>query len=322
VNTLFRGGTALMVVASFAVAVLCLGPSRAVKNGALRLSGQWAAGAHAACLRGGTFGKTPFWRMAAPTAPRDAPFTPAVLAFLLSRTGLDGEQWDNIMKLISQPAQGRAGWSRLYGHCADVGAARGFAVGLFGATTGGPGDVEPAAPILFREYDAVNGASQPSVAGGLARIGLHGVMQGAVLKVTDSVSAFCGKIHRLHGDVAWREATWRAFYQVHIQDSVQQARLRGFHSALIIGAFVDAALAQAERGDREGLTRLLTRAGGSDDESTFLRRFLGARAHAANGRRGQPTGDGPYRVRRWRQLLNRGEIDLKNADAAVRHVTR
>lgn len=70
-------------------------------------------------------------------------------------------------------------------------------------------------------------------------------MNGSILKIKDTEKVFCGKINKLQNNDAWREAIWQTFYKVYIKYSVQQARQRGFNSALTIGSFVDTALNQA-----------------------------------------------------------------------------
>src|SRR5690242_17676266 len=85
--------------------------------------------------------------------PHDANFSPTTLQFLKRNTGLDGEQWDNIMKLINKPEQDSLNWTNYYGYCEDIGDKRGYTIGIFGATTGGSNDVSPDAPVLFKEYD-------------------------------------------------------------------------------------------------------------------------------------------------------------------------
>jgi chitosanase len=67
-------------------------------------------------------------------------------------------------------------------------------------------------------------------------------MSGAILKITDDSKGFCGKIATLQHDADWREAMWRTFYKIDIRYSVEQARQRGFDSALTIGSSVDTAL--------------------------------------------------------------------------------
>lgn len=108
----------------------------------------------------------------------DDNFSPATLQFLKSKTGLDGEQWNNIMKLVNKAEQDSLNWTEYYGYCEDIDDDRGYTIGIFGATTGGSNDTGPDGPALFKEYDAVKGASNPSVEGGLARIGANGSMKG------------------------------------------------------------------------------------------------------------------------------------------------
>ncbi|WP_261807526.1 chitosanase [Paenibacillus sp. N3.4] len=63
----------------------------------------------------------------------DANFSPTTLQFLKTNTGLDGEQWDNIMKLINKPEQDTLNWTKFYGYCEDIKDNRGYTIGIFGA---------------------------------------------------------------------------------------------------------------------------------------------------------------------------------------------
>ncbi|MDN7804101.1 chitosanase [Burkholderia gladioli] len=251
----------------------------------------------------------------------DANFSPATLQFLKDNTGLDGEQWDNIMKLVNKPEQDSLDWTRFYGYCEDIGDDRGYTMGIFGATTGGPNDGGPDGPALFKAYDAASGASHPSVQGGLARIGAHGSMQGAILKITDSEKVFCGKVKGLQNDAAWREAMWRTFYSVYIQYSVQQARSRGFGSALTIGSFVDTALNQGADGGSNTLQGLLSRSGNSTDEKTFMTSFYAQRTKVVDTHDFNQPPNGKNRVKQWSTLMNQGITSLKNCDADIVKVT-
>ncbi|AXE34633.1 chitosanase [Chromobacterium phragmitis] len=257
----------------------------------------------------------------AKAADHDANFPPDTLKFLKANTGLDGEQWDNIMKLVNKPEQDSLEWTQFYGYCEDIKDKRGYTIGIFGATTGGSNDEGPDGPTLFKEFDASSGASNPSIAGGLARAGVHGSMQGKILKISDSAKAFCGKINALQNNAAWRDAMWNTFYKVYIQYSVQQARQRGFASALTIGSFVDTALNQGAAGDSGTLQGLLSRSGNSADEKTFMTNFYAQRSKIVDTHDYNQPPNGKNRVKQWSTLLNQGETDLKNADAAVRKVT-
>lgn len=73
----------------------------------------------------------------------DANFSPSTLQFLKANTGLDGEQWDNIMKLVNKPEQDSLKWTEFYGYAEDIGDNRGYTIGIFGATTGGSNDTGP-----------------------------------------------------------------------------------------------------------------------------------------------------------------------------------
>ncbi|KJH67790.1 chitosanase [Chromobacterium violaceum] len=257
----------------------------------------------------------------AKAADHDANFPPATLKFLKANTGLDGEQWNNIMKLVNKPEQDSLEWTKFYGYCENIGDKRGYTIGIFGATTGGPNDEGPDGPTLFKEFDASSGASNPSIAGGLARAGVHGSMQGKILKISDSAKVFCDKIGSLQNNPAWRDAMWNTFYKVYIQYSVQQARQRGFSSALTIGSFVDTALNQGATGDSGTLQGLLSRSGNSGDEKTFMTAFYAQRSKIVDTNDYNQPPNGKNRVKQWSTLLNMGETDLKNADAAVQKVT-
>ncbi|MFF2154637.1 chitosanase [Paenibacillus chitinolyticus] len=258
---------------------------------------------------------------AAPASSPDSNFSPATLQFLKSKTGLDGEQWDNIMKLVNKAEQDSLKWTEYYGYCEDIDDDRGYTIGIFGATTGGSNDTGPDGPELFKEYDAVKGAANPSVQGALARIGVNGTMKGSILKINDSEKVFCGKIKSLQNDPAWREAMWHTFYNVYIKYSVEQARQRGFNSALTIGSFVDTALNQGAEGDSGSLKGILAKSGNSTNEKTFMTNFYAKRTLVVDTNEYNQPPNGKNRVKQWSSLLNMGETDLKDADAAVKKVT-
>ncbi|KAG0165687.1 hypothetical protein DFQ28_002029 [Apophysomyces sp. BC1034] len=251
----------------------------------------------------------------------NANFSPKTLQFLKSKTGLDGEQWNNIMKLINKPEQDSLEWTKYYGYCENIHDDRGYTIGIFGATTGGSNDTGPDGPELFKEFDALSGASIPSAEGGLKRIGVHGKMSGSILKISDSSSKFCGKIGALQNNAAWREAMWRTFYKVDIEYSVQQARQRGFNSALTIGSFVDTALNEGADGDKNSLQGLLARSGDSPNEKAFMKRFYAERTKVVDTHDYNTAPNGKNRVKEWSTLMNQGKTDLKNADAAIVKVT-
>jgi chitosanase len=251
----------------------------------------------------------------------DANFSASTLQFLKDKTGLDGEQWNNIMKLISKPEQDSLDWTKYYGYCQNIGDKRGYTIGIFGATTGGPNDTGPDAPELFKQYDAIKGATIPSAEGGLRRTGAPGRMSGSILQVTGSSKEFCGELSKLQNDPAWREAMWRTFYNVYIEYSVQQARQRGFNSALTIGSFVDTALNQGATGDRNSLQGLLSRSGDSPDQKTFMRRFYAERSKVVDTSQYNMSPNGKNRVKQWSTLMEQGQTNLKNADSAIVKVT-
>lgn len=251
----------------------------------------------------------------------DDNFPPSTLKFLKTNTGLDGEQWNNIMKLINKPEQDNLNWTEYYGYVEDIDDDRGYTIGIFGATTGGSNDTGPDGPDLFKEFDAISGSSKPSVEGGLARVGINGKMQGSILKINDSYPVLKKKINGLQNNAAWREAMWRTFYNVYIKYSVQQAKQRGFNSALTIGSFIDTALNHGATGDSNSLQGLLARSGSSNEEKTFMTNFHAKRTLIVDTNRYNTPPNGKNRVKQWSTLLNMGETDLKNADAAIKKVT-
>jgi chitosanase len=255
------------------------------------------------------------------TIDHDANFSPSTLQFLKDNTGLDGEQWDNIMKLVNKPEQDSLKWTEFYGYAEDIGDDRGYTIGIFGATTGGSNDKGPDGPALFKAFDAASGASNPSITGGLARAGLKGKMSGSILKFSDSDSVIKKKIKALQNNEAWREATWRTFYDTYIEYSVQQAKKRGFNTALTIGSFVDTALNQGATGDYGSLEGVLSRSGNSTNEKTFMTNFYAKRTLVVDTNDYNQPPNGKNRVKQWSSLLASGETDLKNADAAIIKVT-
>ena len=42
------------------------------------------------------------------------------------------------MQLVNKPEQDSLDWPKFYGYCEDIDDERGFTIGIFGATTGGP----------------------------------------------------------------------------------------------------------------------------------------------------------------------------------------
>nr|WP_256872381.1 chitosanase [Paenibacillus sp. 79R4] len=251
----------------------------------------------------------------------ESKFSPQTLQFLKTNTGLDAEQWDNIMKLVNKPEQDDLNWTKYYGYCENIDDDRGYTIGIFGATTGGPNDEGPDAPELFKEYDRIKGASNPSVEGALKRLGINGKMKNGILVISDSNSTFVKKINSLQNDSAWREAMWRTFYNVYIKYSVDQAKKRGFNSALTIGSFVDTALNQGATGDSGSLQGILSRSGSSKDEKTFMTKFYAERTKVVDTNQYNTPPNGKNRVKQWSTLLSMGETDLKNADAAIKQVT-
>jgi len=256
-----------------------------------------------------------------PLTSHDANFSPTTLQFLWANTGLDGEQWDNIMKLINKPEQDSLDWTRFYGYCQDIKDGRGYTIGIFGATTGGPNDDGPDGPALFKAFDAAAGSENPTVEGGLSRAGVHAKMSGATLNITDSATDFCGMINILQNNAAWRETMWRTFYSVYIFYSAQQAPQLGFADALTIGSFVDTALNQGATGTSGSLEGVLSRSGTSTNEVSFLTRFYAERSKIVDTNQYNRPPNGANRVREWSGLMSLGILNLKEADVAVVNVT-
>ncbi|CDG82439.1 chitosanase [Janthinobacterium agaricidamnosum] len=251
----------------------------------------------------------------------DANFPAATLQFLKEKTGLDGEQWDNIMRVVNKPEQDSPDWNKFYGYCEDIKDDRGYTIGIFGATTGGSNDGNPDGPALFTAFDAANGAAVPSVAGGLQRAGVNGVMNGKILKITDTAKVFCKQIKGLQNNPAWQDAMWKTFYSVYIDYTIQQATQRGYTSALTIGSFLDTALNQGADGGENTLEGLLSRTSGTD-EAAFLTDFYAKRTLVVDTHQFNQAPNGAHRVKQWSDLKNLGLFTLKDADAAVAKVTK
>jgi len=80
-------------------------------------------------------------------------FPGSTLSFMDGKTGLDGEQIDNIMKLVNKAEQDNLDWAASYGYCQNIGDGRGVTMTIFGATTGGWNDDWPDGPGLFSIFD-------------------------------------------------------------------------------------------------------------------------------------------------------------------------
>ncbi len=268
------------------------------------------------------FGGTALFQPSKATAASpDDNFSPETLQFLRDRTGLDGEQWNNIMKLINKPEQDDLNWIKYYGYCEDIKDERGYTIGIFGATTGGSRDTHPDGPELFKAYDSAKGAGNPSVEGALKRLGINGKMKGSILQIKDSEKVFCGKIKKLQNDAAWRKAMWETFYNVYIRYSVEQARQRGFTSAVTIGSFVDTALNQGATGGPDTLQGLLALSGSSSNEKTFMKNFHAKRTLVVDTNKYNKPPNGKNRVKQWDSLLDMGKMNLKNVDSEIVQVT-
>ena len=246
-----------------------------------------------------------------------ANFDPATLAMLTEKTGLNAEQWNNIMKLINKPEQDNLDWVKYYGYCENINDGRGYTIGIFGATTGGSNDTGPDGPALFKEYDKVCGASNPSIAGGLARIGIQGAMSGSILKITESKTAFTNHIKGMQNVANWRTAMWNTFYNVYIGYCVEQMKARGFTTALTLGSFVDCALNQGASGDSGALSGMLSQTGNISDEAAFMTQFYKVRTKVVDTNEYNQPPNGANRVKEWSTLLSKGETDLINCDAQI-----
>ena len=67
-------------------------------------------------------------------------FPENVFTDYLAQYGLDAEQWNNIMRVISKYEQDDPscnGWTTKYTYCANIDDDRGITLGIYGATTGG-----------------------------------------------------------------------------------------------------------------------------------------------------------------------------------------
>jgi chitosanase len=252
-------------------------------------------------------------------------FSPATLAFLESKTGLDAEQWNNIMRMVNKSEQDDpsfSGWVQYYGYCQNIGDGRGITMSIQGATTGGPNDGGPDGPGLFLLFNKYNGASNPSIAGGLSDAGVKATMSGQILKINESTSAFCAKINGLNNNAAWRAAVWESFYNNYISYAVQQARQRNFTDAVIIGAFTDSALNQGATGGSGSLQDMLSKSGNSSDEKTFFTSFTKLRETVAGTQDfNSPPINGKNRALMWLNMYNDGGKTLIGVDSLVTKVT-
>ena len=268
----------------------------------------------------GALGASMLLAAAVHAAPADN-FSPATLAMLQSKTGLNAEQWNNIMILVNKPEQDDPNWTKFYGYCENINDGRGYTIGIFGATTGGSNDTGPDGPALFKEFDRVSGASSPSTLGGTARLGLHGKLSSGILTFTDSKSTVYAKVKAMQNNANWRTAMWNTFYNVYIGYSVTQAKNRGFTSALTIGSFVDCALNQGASGDSNALSGMLSKTGNISDEKAFMTKFYQVRTAVVDTHDFNQPPNGKNRVKQWSTLLSKGETDLKSCDALIKSVT-
>ena len=252
-------------------------------------------------------------------------FSPATLSFLESKTGLDAEQWNNIMRMVNKSEQDDpsfSGWVKYYGYCQNIGDGRGITMAIQGATTGGPNDGGPDGPGLFELFNKYNGASKPTIAGGLADAGVKATMDGAILKINESDSAFCAKINALNNNANWRAAVWESFYDNYISYAYEQATKRGFKDANIIGAFTDSALNQGASGSTGSLQDMLSKSGSSTNETTFFTAFTKIRETVAGTQDfNSPPINGKNRALMWLNIYNDGGKTLIGVDSLVTKVT-
>ncbi|HEY8023089.1 MAG TPA: chitosanase [Burkholderiaceae bacterium] len=252
-------------------------------------------------------------------------FSPDTLTFLQSKTGLDAEQWNNIMRMVNKSEQDDpsfSGWVKYYGYCEDIGDGRGITMSIQGATTGGPNDGGPDGPGLFQLFNKYNGASNPTIAGGLSDAGVKATMSGKILKINESTSAFCSKIKGLNNNAAWRAAVWESFYNNYISYAVQQAKQRNFNDPVIIGAFTDSALNQGATGSSGSLQDMLSKSGSSTNETTFFTSFTKLRETVAGTQDfNSPPINGKNRALMWLNMYNDGGKTLVGVDSLVTKVT-
>jgi chitosanase len=262
-----------------------------------------------------------------PATSHDSNFSTTTLDFLWANTGLDGEQWDNIMKLVNKPEQDSLNWVQAYSYCENIGDNRGFTIGIVGATTGGSNDGGPDGPALFKNFDALKGASSPTTLNGLKRLGITASMSGSIIKFNsadtsgNTNSKFCKAIHNLQNDAQWRAAIWQTAYNSYIRVAMTNAKARGYTSAATIGSFFDTALNQGGDGDSNSLQGLINKTGSASSESAFMTKFHNLRLKVVNTNDYNQSPNGTNRVKEWMQLFTDGKISLKNADAEVVKVT-
>lgn len=252
-------------------------------------------------------------------------FSPATLTFLQSKTGMDAEQWNNIMRMVNKSEQDDpsfSGWVKYYGYCQNIGDGRGITMSIQGATTGGPNDGGPDGPGLFLLFDKYSGASSPSIAGGLSKAGVKASMSGQILKINESDSAFCAKISALENNANWRAAVWESFYDNYIGYAVQQAKARNFNDPIIIGAFADSALNQGATGSTGSLQDMLSKSGSSTNEKTFFTAFTTLREKVAGTQDfNSPAINGKNRALMWLNVYNDGGHTLIGVDSTITKVT-
>ena len=218
----------------------------------------------------------------------DGSFSADTLNFLCSHTGFDGEQWDNVMKIVNKPEQDSLNWVAAYSYCEDIKDNRGFTIGIVGATTGGTNDEGPDGPALFKNFDALKGASNPSTLNGLLRLGITATMSGSIIKFNsadisgNTKSKFCTAIKNLQNDAQWRAAIWQTAYDSYISVAVSNMKSRGFKNAATVGSFFDTALNQGGSGDKNSLQGLIDQVGSYSSEADFMSKFHTLRLKVVN----------------------------------------
>lgn len=200
-------------------------------------------------------------------------FPEDVLTTDLAQYGLDAEQWNNIMRIISKYEQDDAScnaWTTKYTYCADIDDDRGITFGIYGATTGtfdSSTDPEPDGPDLFASVAHHAGVSPPNATNGLIYLGLNtyaSVQQNQdgndYIDVTNP-QAFCNQIsHGLNNQQlsTYEYAQWSTFSDVYIMPvfDVFLDLSAGIGTPALFAAFIDTALNEGEDGFDNILDRM------------------------------------------------------------------
>lgn len=182
------------------------------------------------------------WIVASPApapAPQEVHIPSKILDDLRELWGLQPDQIDTIMRLVSLPENGSSRWWDFYNYIeyGDDASIRGFTTTIFGATTGTGSmlkvfdklaEIQPKHPLL-KYHAALRKARGGSIAGleGLAHVG------GDPTKAKANYDAHTadGRTHLNHiqGDLAtlsnadpsWQLAVWQAFVELNWQSAAQ-----------------------------------------------------------------------------------------------------